>query len=381
MRKVSGISGAAETAYSKASGLSQLQLQVAAAHAALEDAGLGHQEVDGLINCSTSGVTNDDIVTEFGLRNIRVSATMTLGGAGPVAAIEVATMAIASEKCRHVLVSIARNGSSGPRVAARMGDAPQFRVLRTFEMPLGLTVPVQVMAMLARRHMEMFGTTSAQLGALAVSTREHALLNANAVMRKAISLGDHAASPLVADPLRLLDCAIESDGGCAFVVSRFDTLADLRQTVVQVLATGQAFIDSPSTISQRDDLTRFALADIAAPVFAAAGVRPADMHVAEIYDAFTYMALCQIEDLGFCDKGEGGPFLASGATRLGGTLPINTHGGLLSQAHMLGMNHIVELVRQLRGTAGQAQVANARVGLVTGCGDFGNGSIAVLARL
>ncbi len=325
-------------------------------------------------------MTNDDLITAFGLENVRHSATMSVGGASAVAAMEVATGLIQEGLCRHVLVSVARNGSSGARVASRMGEAPQFRTMREFEMPLGLSVPVQIMAMLARRHMAQYGTTSAQLGALAVATREHALLNANALMTKRITLEDHANSAIISDPLRLLDCAIESDGGCAYVVSHAASLSDLRRPPVRIAATGQAFIDSPSTILDRRDLTHFALGKIAPAVFADAGMRPLDMDVAQIYDAFTYMALCQIEDLGFCAKGEGGPFLASGATRLGGQVPINTHGGLLSQAHMLGMNHVVELVRQLRGDAEAAQVSGAEVGVVTGCGDFGNGAMAILCR-
>ncbi len=379
-RVASGISGVAETAFSKNSGSSILTMQIRAVRDALADAGLAATQVDGLINCSSGGVTNDDIITAFGLEELRYSATMSLGGASPVAAIEVAMAAIGAGICRHVLVSFARNGSSGSRVASRMGEAPQFRTMRDFEMPLGINVPVQIMAMLARRHMEMYGTTSEQMGAVAIATREHALLHTNAMMKKRISTEDYANSPMISDPLRVLDCAIESDGGCAFLVSHGDALSDLRQPPVRVLATGQGFIDSPSTISQRGELTRFGIAKVAPTVFAKAGLRPADVDVAQIYDAFTYMVLCQIEDVGFCAKGEGGPFVASGATRLGGALPINTHGGLLSQAHMLGMNHIVELVRQLRGAAGTAQVRDAEIGVVTGCGDFGNGAMAILCK-
>jgi acetyl-CoA acetyltransferase len=163
-------------------------------------------------------------------------------------------------------------------------------------------------------------------------------------------------------------------------VSSAERAKDLRQPRVTVLGIAEGHPDSPSSITQRAEMTSLGIAKCAPRVFAMSGVTHDDIDVAEIYDCFTYIVLCQLEDMGFCKKGEGGAFVEGGRLRLGGALPTNTHGGLLSQAHMLGLNHIVELVRQLRGQGGRAQVANAKTGLVTGYGDLGDGAMAIMQR-
>jgi acetyl-CoA acetyltransferase len=257
---------------------------------------------------------------------------------------------------------------------------PQFHFVTEFELPLGAIAPAQLYAPMARRHMELYGTTSRQLGEIAVSTRAHALLNDNAVMKRPITLEDHQNSRMIADPFRLLDCSLESDGGAAFVVSSAERAKDMRQAATYVMGIAEGHPDSPSSITQREDMTRLGLAKAAPKAFRMAQVSHEDIDVAEVYDCFTWVVLCQLEDLGFCKKGEGGAFVEGGRLRLNGALPTNTHGGLLSQAHMLGLNHVVELVRQLRGQAGRAQVAGAEIGLATGYGDLGDGAIAILRR-
>jgi acetyl-CoA acetyltransferase len=228
--------------------------------------------------------------------------------------------------------------------------------------------------------MELYGTTSAQLGEIAVTCRSHALLNDNAVMKKPITLADHQASRMIADPFRLFDCSLESDGGAAFVISAAERARDMRRPRILVSGIAEGHPDSPSAITQRPDMTTLGVAKAAPRAFGMAGATPADIQVAEVYDCFTWVVLCQLEDLGFCRKGEGGSFVEGGRLRLGGALPLNTHGGLLSQAHMLGLNHVVELVRQLRGQAGRAQVAGAEIGLATGYGDLGDGAVAIMRR-
>lgn len=374
------ISGVGETSYSKLSGKSVLALHLEASLAAIHDAGLTPREIDGVIPHAGIGVVAEDFITNFGLPDLRFSANTPLGGASPVAAVQCALSAVASGICRHVLIPIARNGSSGGRIASRLREMPQFRALAEFELPMGAFAPAQIYAPMARRHMELYGTRSLHFAEIAVSTRHNAILNGNAMMTAPLTVAEHQASRMIADPFRLYDCSLESDGGAAVVVSRADCARDLKQPPIEVLGVAEGHPDSPSAITQRPDLIKIGLDKAAPRAFEMAGVSRDDIDVAEIYDCFTYVVLRQLEALGFCEIGEGGPFVASGAIRLDGRLPINTHGGLLSQAHMVGMNHIVELVRQLRGTAGRAQVKNARIGLVTGYGDMGDASVAILAR-
>jgi len=249
-----------------------------------------------------------------------------------------------------------------------------------FEYTLGAAAPAQLYAPMARRHMELYGTTTEQFGEVAVATRQHALRNDNAVMKKPITLEDHRNSRMISDPFRLLDCSLESDGGAAIVVSAAERAGDLKQHRVAIAGVAEGHPDSPGSITQRPDMTKLGIAKAAERAFRMAGVTPADMDCAQLYDCFTYVVICQLEALGFCGKGEGGPFVQDGKLRPGGALPTNTHGGLLSQAHVWGLNHVVELVRQLRHQGGRAQVPDCELGVVTGYGDMGDGAVAILRR-
>ena len=378
LRETGAVTGVGETEYLRGTDRTPLSLQLEASLRAIDDAGLKPSDIDGVIPYGLGAVA-EDFVTNFGIPDLRFSATTPMGGASAVAAIQCAIAAVDAGICTHVLLAIGRTGYSGGRIGTRVQQMPQFRVIGEFEMPSGAIAPAQLYAPMARRHMELYGTTSLQFAEIAVSTRNNAMLNPNATMKRPITVEDHQNSRMISDPLRLLDCSLESDGGAAVVISAADRAPDMRQKPVLVMGVAEGHPDSPSAITQRPDMTTLGLAKAAPRAFAMAGLTPDDIDVAEIYDCFTYNVLCQIEDAGFCKKGEGGPFVASGAIRLDGRLPINTHGGLLSQAHMAGMNHVVELVRQLRGEAA-AQVAGAEIGLVTGYGDMGDGSIAIMRR-
>lgn len=374
------IVGIGATKYSARSPQSSYELQIEAALKAIADSGLNPRDIDGIIPVGITAAPAEDYVTNFGIADLRLSATTPLGGASPVAALQCAIAAIAAGVCEHVLIPFGRNVSIGQRAGARIHSMPQFHFVTEFELPLGAIAPAQLYAPMARRHIELYGTKPEHYAEVAIACREHALLNDNAIMKKPITFEDHQASRMISDPFRLLDCSLEGDGGTAFVVSSAARARDLRQPPVIVLGLAEGHPDSPSSITQRPDMTKIGLAKAAPRAFAMAGVKPQDIQVAEIYDCFTYVVLRQFEDMGFCGKGEGGPFVADGKLRLGGKLPTNTHGGLLSQCHQWGMNHVVELVRQLRGQGGRAQVDGAELGLVTGYGDLGDGSIAIMAR-
>ncbi len=374
------IVGIGETAYTRRSPRTALELQFEASLAAIADAGLTPRDIDGVIPVGITGAPAEEYITNFGLTDLRFSAVIPHGGASGIGALQAAAAAVATGIATTVLVPSGRNVSSGARAGVRIHQMPQFHYVTEFERPLGATAPAQLYAPMARRHMQTYGTTSEQFGEIAVACREHAILHGNAVMTTPITLADHQASRMITEPFRLLDCSLESDGGAAYVVTSAARARDLARPPVELLGIAMGHPDSPSSITQRPDLTRIGIAKAAPIAFDMAGVTHADIDVAEIYDCFTYVVLCQLEDMGFCKKGEGGPFVENGTLALDGALPTNTHGGLLSQGHMLGMNHIVELVRQLRGDGGRSQVPAAEIGLATGYGDMGDGGLAIMRR-
>ncbi len=382
LRDKACVTGIGETAYVRGSTKTAFELQMEASLKAIRDAGLDPRQIDGVIPIGIVSGTAEDFIDNFGITDLRFSAVVPHGGASPAMALQAAAAAVAAGVCNHVLIAFGRNvtGAAITKAGARIHTMPQFHYVTEFEYPLGNVAPAQIYAPMARRHMELYGTKVEHFGEVAVAHRQHALLNDNAVMKKPITLEDHASSRMIADPFRLLDCSLESDGGAACIVSSAERAADLRHRRVFISGVAEGHPAQPGSITQRPDMTSLGIAKAAERAFRMAGVAHADIDVAEIYDCFTYAVIRQLEDMGFCKKGEGGPFVEGGRLRLGGALPTNTHGGLLSQAHVWGLNHIVELVRQLRGDAGRAQVRDAEVGLVTGYGDLGDGAIAIMRR-
>jgi acetyl-CoA acetyltransferase len=380
------IVGIGETDYCRkpGSGLSQLGIQLQASTRAIAEAGLEASEIDGIMPFPNLGRA-EEIAANLGCENIRYAATIHMGGAAPAASLQVAAAAVNSGMANYVLLPAGWNGYSGARVrqtvSQDVSSIPGGAIARDYYLPFGFTAPPQWYSVLARRHMHEFGTRSEQLGAIALTMREHAQLNPKAVMHgKPMTLNDYMASPMLADPYRFFDCCLETDGAAAVVVTSAERARDLATQPVRIVAAACGQPYPADEITNRRDIFKTGLTTAAPEAFGKAGLTPSDVDFAMIYDCFTFEVLQQLEELGFCKRGEGGPFVEGGRIALGGELPVNTHGGLLSEAHVLGMSHIVEAVRQLRGDLGERQVENARVGAVTGWGDFGDGSVALLAR-
>ncbi len=370
LRDRAAIVGIGETAYVRSSGKSVTALVFEAISRACADAGLSPQDIDGVVQVSGSGslgVSAGDFNRNFGPKDLRYAASAPSGGGAAMnAAAGMAAQAIAFGLCRYVLVWHGLNWGSQSQNPGELHDASPNK--HDFETPYGWFGQPAHLAMLARRHMHEYGTTGNQLGAIAVAHRKHAILNGNAVMTKPITLEDYHASRWIAEPFHLLDCCVINDGAGACIVASAEDARGLRQPPVRVMGFGFAGGRRTSYWAQDPNFLQTSAVDAAPRAYAMAGVGPEDADFFQTYDGFTFMVLQAIEDHGFCKKGEGGPFVEGGRIEVGGALPVDTHGGMLSQSYLQGMNHICESVRQLRGAAGKAQVKDAEIGVIGGQG-------------
>jgi acetyl-CoA acetyltransferase len=338
----------------------------------MADAGLQPKDVDGILEFSLGdSVPTESVAAGLGLPEVNYAADWFCGGFAPSALIATASMAVASGMSKGVLIYRAMNGRSGFRLGgAGGGDAFRPRSGAQYRVPYGWLTFGQNMALWCRRHMEKYGTKQEHLAAIAISQRESALLNERAIQRKPMTLQDYMASRVIAEPFHLFDMSLETDGACALLVTSAQRARNCRKKPVYVKAAGhfgKATVADPMWADAFlwPDLTENYTKYLAPRLYEEAGLVPHDVDVAEIYDCFTYTVLMALEGLGFCKKGEGGPFAASGATGLKGKIPVNTNGGMLSEAYIHGMNTVAEAVMQLRGECGKRQVPNAEVAFVT----------------
>jgi acetyl-CoA acetyltransferase len=353
------IAGIGATEFSKESGRSELRLAAEAVLAALADASLRPADVTGLVTFTMDRNAEIAVARELGIGELTFFGQIGYGGGAACATVHHAAMAVATGAADVVVCYRALNERSGRRfgqVALGAVAAPTSAGIDNgWHYPMGLSTPAATVAMMARRYMHAYGATSEDFGLVAVADRRHAATNPRAwFYQRPITLAEHQASRPIVDPLRLLDCCQESDGAVAIVVTSLDRARDLRSDPVVISAAAQG--SGPGqfimTSYYRDEMTGLPeMGVVARQLWRKAGIGPADIRTAVLYDHFTPYVLMQLEELGFCPRGEARHFIADGAIEVGGRLPLNTHGGQLGEAYIHGMNGIAEGVRQVRGTS------------------------------
>jgi acetyl-CoA acetyltransferase len=356
------IVGIGATDFSKDSGRSELRLAAEAVLDALDDAGLSPADVDGLTTFTMDSNTEVAVARAAGIGELKFFSKIHYGGGAACATVQQAAMAVATGVADVVVAYRAFNERSGMRfgqVQTRLvGDggaqADSTTADNAFSYPHGLSTPAAQVAMIAQRYMHMSGATSRDFGVISVADRKHAAKNPKAYFyEKPITIEDHQNSRWIAEPLRLLDCCQETDGAVAIVVTSVERARDLKQRPAIIEAASQGSSPDQYTMVSyyRPELGLPEMGVVGRQLWDQSGLKPTDIQTAILYDHFTPFTLIQLEELGFCGKGEAKDFIADGAIEVGGRLPINTHGGQLGEAYIHGMNGIAEGVRQLRGTS------------------------------
>ncbi|HEX2486086.1 MAG TPA: thiolase family protein [Myxococcota bacterium] len=387
------VTGLGQSRVGRRLGVDPLALTLDACLEAIEDAGLRREDVDGLSTYPGAFVGGAPGFSGAGVTEVQDALRLNLswfsGGIeqpGQLGSVVNACAAVAAGLARHVLCfrtvweSTAQGG--GRRAGIGTGGGGRFRASGALQwtLPFGAASAAVWIALMARRHFHEFGTTREQLAGIALATRRHAARNPKAIYREPLTLDDYLAARMISTPLCLYDCDIPVDGSTAFLISHVDAARDLRRPLVRFEAAGTALRGRPSW-DQFDDLTTMALRDAAAMLWSRTDLRPSDVDVAELYDGFSFIALCWLEALGFCGRGEGGAFV-EGGTRIGpgGELPLNTHGGQLSAGRLHGYGFLHEAVTQLRGDAGGRQVPGRPEVAVAAAGGGPLGGCVLLTR-
>jgi acetyl-CoA acetyltransferase len=364
------IAGIGETKVGKLPGMDSMQIQAWAVRNAIADAGLSLQDVDGLVNLDPYATPNSmfavTLAEYLGLKPSFLSTVDVGGTVSGMTMIQQAAWAIESGHCEVAVCVYGENTLTGRPKDVKGLMLHSLLGGEEWEEPFGVQGMAVPYALVAQRYMDLYGAGPQDFAAVAVAARGHALLNDNAQMTKPITAEDHAASRPISSPLRLLDCSLVSDGGGAVVLMRRERAARLGLKTVRIRA--MAMRATHNSIAQLPDIEKFGMKNAAEDAFAAAGYGAKDLDIANLHDAFTISVLVTLDALGFCPPGGAGAWMRAGHGSLGGSCPVNTHGGLLSQAHIGGMLHITEAVRQLRGDGGRRQVEGARRAAVSGNG-------------
>ena len=366
------IVGLGATEFSKNSGRTELRLAMEATLAALADAGIDPSEVEGFSSYSVDKVPEYEIARLLGAKNVKFFSQIPHGGGAACAPVLHAAMAVATGVAKTVVVYRAMNERSWYRFGTGsygFGSTPIFdNVNYGWYMPHGFHTPAAWVGMFARRYMHTYGATSEDFGRVAVAVRDFAATNPAAFFyQKPITLAEHQASKWIAEPLHLLDCCQESDGAVAMVITSSERARDMKNKPVLIKAASQGITEGQQSMTSffREDITGLPeMGVVAKELYAQSGLSPQDFQTAVIYDHFTPFVLAQLEEFGFCPRGEAKEFVRAGHHARGGKLPINTHGGQLGEAYIHGFNGVAEAVRQVRGTAVN-QVADVRNVLVT----------------
>lgn len=356
------IAGIGATDFSKDSGRSELRLAAEAVLDALDDAGLSPSDVDGLTTFTMDTNKEIAVARATGIGDLKFFSQVHYGGGAACGTVAHAAMAVATGLADVVVAYRGFNERSGmrfgqvqTRLAGTVGvEADSTTADNAFCYPHGLSTPAAQVAMIARRYMHWSGATSRDFGAISVADRRHAAVNPRAYFYgKPITIEDHQNSRWIAEPLRLLDCCQETDGAVAIVVTSVERARNLqhRPAVIEAAAQGSGAGQYTMTSYYRDEIGLPEMGSVGRQLWEQSGLSPADIQTAVLYDHFTPFTLIQLEELGFCGRGEAKDFIAGGAIEIGGRLPINTHGGQLGEAYIHGMNGISEAVRQLRGTS------------------------------
>jgi acetyl-CoA acetyltransferase len=377
------IAGIGNTEFSKSSGRSEQHLALETIVAACQDAGINPNEIDGIVRYAMDNNRSEDLARNLGIKNLRFFPEVALGGGACCGVVQMAAMAVALGKANYVVAFRALNERSGfgtPRYG-QLGGFTSIGGHMQYIMPYGLLSPASQVAVVTRRYMHLYGAKSTDLAEVAVAFRRHANTNPNAMMHgRPMTIEDHQKSRMIADPLRMFDCCLETDGAVAVLVTTPERAKNLKQKRVFIMAAeeGTGSQCEAMTPYQRENI---ALVDeqfhIAKHLWKEAGIGPKDIDCVQWYDAFSPLVLMQLEAFGFCKVGEGADFVKGQALAIDGRLPSCTSGGCLSEGYIHGMNHVAEGVRQIRGTS-LCQVPNCKHVLVTAASN--NPSSAMILR-